>query len=112
MIPAASIWLDISGILKTGLLQDYRKSCIISTMSALGIDVGGSSVKLAAVNSSSTLWQQQSATYCQPTRQELIDAIRTTIAGRFDGQSAVGICVPGRRDAGGRMVLLSVNIPA
>src|SRR2546423_14987956 len=89
----------------------YPEYCIISTMSALGIDIGGSSVKLAAVNSTKTLWQQQSERYTQPTRSQLAHAIRKAAAGRSERDAAVGICVPGRRDQGGRSVLLSVNIP-
>jgi predicted NBD/HSP70 family sugar kinase len=81
-------------------------------MKSLGIDVGGSSVKLALVDGDKTVWQTQSETYSNPTRQQLADAIRKSVAGRFERGSAVGICVPGRRDASGRTVLLSVNIPA
>jgi fructokinase len=81
-------------------------------ITALGIDVGGSSVKLAAVRDGQTLWQVQSATYSRPTREQLADAIRAAIAGRFERGSVVGICVPGRRDATGRTVVLSVNLPA
>ncbi len=80
-------------------------------MVSLGIDVGGSSVKLAVVNSRSTLWQQQSGVYSNPTREQLAAAIRDAVGGRFD-DGVVGICVPGRREPGGRTVELSVNIPA
>ena len=81
-------------------------------MKSLGIDVGGSSVKLAFVDGNQTLWQIQSETYSNPTREQLANAIGKSVAGRFEAGSAVGICVPGRRDASGRTVVLSVNIPA
>jgi predicted NBD/HSP70 family sugar kinase len=83
-------------------------------MESLGIDVGGSSVKLALVRDGQTLWQTQSQTYNHPSADELAAAIRTAVDGRFPtGAGAVaGICVPGLRDAGGRTVLLSVNLPA
>lgn len=81
-------------------------------MKSLGIDVGGSSVKLAMVQDGKTLWQTQSEIYSRPTRQQLSDAIRKSVAGRFEDGCAVGICVPGRRDESGRTVVLSVNIPS
>lgn len=87
-------------------------------MNALGIDVGGSSVKLAMVQDGEVVWQAQSETYAGPTRQQLAAVIRKAIDGRFDasggasGGSAVGICVPGTRDLAKRMVIQSVNLPA
>lgn len=81
-------------------------------MISLGIDVGGSSVKLAAVRDGAALWQVQSQTYSHPTREQLAAVIREAVAGRFGASDIVGICVPGRRDAGGRTVILSVNLPA
>src|SRR4051812_40190466 len=82
-------------------------------MSSLGIDIGGSSVKLALVRDDQTLWKSQSETYARPTRQQLADVIRTAIARRFDpAGAAVGICVPGTRELGSHTVTRSVNIPA
>ena len=81
-------------------------------MTSLGIDVGGSSVKLALVRDGQSLWQAQSETYTQPTRQQLAAAIRAGIAGRFEAGGAVGICVPGTRDLVKRTVIQSVNLPA
>jgi glucokinase len=84
-------------------------------MTSLGIDVGGSSVKLAAVAADGrTLWQTQSETYTQPTREQLAARIRAAIAGRFEAGAggAVGICVPGTRDLVKRTVIQSVNLPA
>jgi len=90
-------------------------------MTSLGIDVGGSSVKLAQVGENGqTLWQTQSRTYAHPTRQQLAAVIRDAIAGRFGpgaggaggAGGAVGICVPGTRDLVKRTVIQSVNLPA
>jgi predicted NBD/HSP70 family sugar kinase len=82
-------------------------------MISLGIDVGGSSVKLALVREDEILWQAQSNTYSQPTRQQLAGAIRKVIDGRFNPSgAAVGICVPGTRDLIQRTVIQSVNLPA
>jgi predicted NBD/HSP70 family sugar kinase len=81
-------------------------------MDSLGIDVGGSSVKLALVRGGETVWQTQSETYSKPTAQQLAAAIRAAVNGRFPSGAVAGICVPGLRNAGGRTVLLSVNLPA
>jgi predicted NBD/HSP70 family sugar kinase len=80
-------------------------------MVALGIDIGGSSVKLAAADGGQTLFTTQSQTYEEPTRQQLASEIRKALAGRFTG-GPVGICVPGARDRMRRVVINSVNIPA
>ena len=72
-------------------------------MISLGIDVGGSSVKLALVEGERTIWKTQSEPYTHPTREQLAGAIRKSIAGRFDpARAAVGICVPGTRVGTGR----------
>jgi glucokinase len=81
-------------------------------MESLGIDVGGSSVKLALVRDNQTVWQTQSDTYSKPTAEQLAEVIRRGVAGRFPHQACAGICVPGLRDVGGRTVLNSVNVPA
>src|SRR5438128_1348371 len=82
-------------------------------MISLGIDVGGSSVKLALVEGERTIWKTQSEPYTHPTREQLAAAIRKSIAGRFDpARAAVGICVPGTRQRGSHIVDQSVNVPA
>jgi predicted NBD/HSP70 family sugar kinase len=81
-------------------------------MFSLGIDVGGSSVKLAAVRDGQTLWRAQSVSYTRPDSAHLAAIIRRTLAGRFELGGVVGICVPGTRDPTGRTVLRSVNLPA
>jgi predicted NBD/HSP70 family sugar kinase len=82
-------------------------------MTSLGIDVGGSSVKLALVHDNGqTLWQTQTDTYAHPTREQLADVIAKAIAGRFEAGGTVGICVPGTRDPVKRAVVQSVNLPA
>lgn len=86
---------------------------MIKGMISLGIDVGGSSVKLALVRDGELVWQTQTETYTRPTREQLAGAIRNTIAGRFNPPgAAAGICVPGTRDRVTRSVVQSVNLPA
>src|SRR6185437_13718850 len=89
-----------------------------SPQESLGIDIGGSSVKLALVrrggsaNAFETIWQAQSETYNRPAVAQLAAAIRKAVDGRFPAGACCGICVPGLRDAGSHVVKLSVNLPA
>src|SRR4051794_3822550 len=80
-------------------------------MALLGIDIGGSSVKAAAVEQGRTLWTGQSGRYTRPTRDGLLGAIREAIGGRATEPSAVGLCVPGLLDERKETVTYSVNVP-
>jgi predicted NBD/HSP70 family sugar kinase len=77
----------------------------------VGIDIGGSSVKLAAIREGQVLWTGQSPSYARPTVDQLVRAIRMTAAGRVVRATGVGMCVPGLFDKSTRSVTLSVNIP-
>ena len=68
-------------------------------MISLGIDVGGSSVKLAATANGEVLWTAHSESYSRASKDQLVDAIQATAAGRTKNISTVGICVPGTRDS-------------
>jgi predicted NBD/HSP70 family sugar kinase len=83
-------------------------------MISLGIDVGGSSVKLALLDAAGEpRLQAQSDAYTRPTAEQLAATIRDAIADRFEtARGAVGICVPGTRERGSHVVLQSVNLPA
>jgi predicted NBD/HSP70 family sugar kinase len=81
-------------------------------MVALGIDIGGTSVKLAAVENGTKLWTGQSPFYSRPTTAQLVDAIKQAAAGRIAKRvECAGVCVPGLLDPEKRMVTLSVNVP-
>ena len=80
-------------------------------MTQLGIDIGGTSIKLAAIENGRTLWTSQSAFYSRPTTDALIEALRSTAAGRVAQVACAGLCVPGLYDASKRMITLSVNVP-
>jgi predicted NBD/HSP70 family sugar kinase len=84
-------------------------------MICLGIDIGGTSVKLAALQDGRKLWTGQSKFYSRPTTDQLIAAIRQAANGqlganRLDADVA-GICVPGLLDREKRMITLAVNVP-
>lgn len=81
-------------------------------MAYLGIDIGGTSTKLALLANGQILWTAQSSTYARPTAQQLADAIRVAAAGRAETADGVGLCVPGLLDRKARRVTLSVNIPS
>ncbi|HEX2973801.1 MAG TPA: ROK family protein [Tepidisphaeraceae bacterium] len=80
-------------------------------MSYLGIDIGGSSVKMAAVDEGQTLWTGQSERYERPDTQRVIEAIRRAAGGRATRADGVGLCVPGLLDQAKRAITLSVNVP-
>jgi ROK family len=80
-------------------------------MPYLGIDVGGTSVKIAMVESDQVLWTGQSQTYSRPITRQLSEAIRQAAAGREMRADAVGLCVPGLLDKEKRMITHSVNVP-
>lgn len=81
-------------------------------MTTLGIDIGGSSVKAAAIRDGQVLWTTRSDAYDRPTAARLIAAIAEALAGRGDDATTVGLCVPGILDDARERVMRSVNVPA
>lgn len=80
-------------------------------MSALGIDVGGGSVKAAALDNNATQWTAQSERYTDPSFDDIVRAIRQVVAGRNTSPTHVGLCVPGILDDDQTRIALSVNLP-
>jgi len=80
-------------------------------MLAIGIDVGGTSVKVAAVDGHRTLWTGRSRTYERPTTQQVVTAIKEAAADRAGDAILAGICVPGLLNEDRTAVKLSINIP-
>jgi predicted NBD/HSP70 family sugar kinase len=81
-------------------------------MTALGIDIGGTSVKLAAVREGVVVWTARGAPYRHPTAAQLAGSISESVRGRVNDLAAVGLCVPGLLDDDRQTVKLSVNLPA
>jgi predicted NBD/HSP70 family sugar kinase len=77
----------------------------------LGVDVGGTSVKLAMLEGVNVSWTGQSPFYVRPDTETLVDAIRRAAAGRATAVDAIGLCVPGLQDEARSKVTLSVNVP-
>jgi predicted NBD/HSP70 family sugar kinase len=85
-------------------------------MIALGIDIGGTSVKMAALDlqSGRAVWTSQSGFYSRPTTERLIEAIASAAAGHITPEAhfaIAGLCVPGLYDKERRMITLSINVP-
>lgn len=80
-------------------------------MRSLGIDIGGTSAKLALIENGQPLWTAQSPFYSRPTTDELISAVAQAVNGRDASADTAGICVPGLLDRERRMITLSVNVP-
>jgi len=80
-------------------------------MTSLGIDIGGTSVKLAQIADGKALWTGQSPFYSRPTTAQLIDAMRAAAKGRVSSADFAGLCVPGLYDKTRRIITLSVNVP-
>jgi len=80
-------------------------------LGVLGIDIGGTGVKLAALRDGVVLWTAKRP-YRKPTVPDLIAAIRDGLTEHEAEYEAVGLCVPGLLDDRRERVLLSVNVPA
>jgi predicted NBD/HSP70 family sugar kinase len=80
-------------------------------MTYLGIDVGGGSVKAAALLDGTVAWTGQSDRYADPSADVLAAAIAQAVGGRAGEVSAAGLCVPGVLDDAHTKIVLSVNLP-
>jgi glucokinase len=85
-------------------------------MDGIGIDIGGTSVKLAAVGrGGQVMWTARSPKYDRPDADGLAAAILEAAGGRINpgaiGGAAVGLCVPGLLNEEKTVVRQSVNVP-
>lgn len=82
-------------------------------MRALGLDIGGTSIKAALVEDASIIGTARSPTYLRPDRAQL-EASLTACCNALPGAravQAVGLCLPGILASDRSMVLKAVNIP-
>jgi len=77
----------------------------------LGIDIGGTCVKAAALEGDQSLWTGQSEFYSRPDAEALQAAIRQAVGGRVNRIDAVGLCAPGLLDADRREITYAINVP-
>lgn len=83
-------------------------------MAAIGLDIGGSSVKAAALGPGSEVRTARSAKYARPDAAGLRAAVAEALAGLalLPGDPLpVGVCVPGVFDPAAGAVTLSLNVP-
>jgi predicted NBD/HSP70 family sugar kinase len=99
-------WPPIAG--KAGFADDSRS---MATEIAMGIDVGGTTVKAAGLLDGKVLWTARSRGYSRPTAAELIAAIREATSKLDAPVQHVGLCVPGILDARRQRVTYSANVP-
>lgn len=81
----------------------------------VGIDVGGTAVKLATLDPNAGGWRTSTSDrYTRPDRDTLARALRSAAeragASGLD-RASVGLCVPGIPSADGSRIELSVNVP-
>lgn len=85
---------------------------------ALGLDIGGTSIKAAALEPDGSALTARSDAYARPSpdelRQALLSVIRRLrdVGARIGLIRAVGLCAPGLYDPESRTIVRSVNIPA
>ena len=78
-------------------------------MSVLGIDIGGTSLKVVCVEEGEVVWERQSERYERPMFPQL-EASRVKCLDRAEGD-AIGICAPGAFDVSRGVVTASANMP-
>jgi predicted NBD/HSP70 family sugar kinase len=82
-------------------------------MISLGVDIGGTAIKVAAVRDGEVLWTRRSAAYARPDRAELIAALREAAGekGFPERVDAIGLCAPGLLDPTSHTIISSANVP-
>lgn len=98
-------------------------------MISIGIDIGGTSIKVAVLDGARPLWLGASQAYQRPGPGEVVAALRSALSGGpFAGLAAaaddkavgtevcpqgvpVGLCVPGVLDEQGTTIVRSTNLP-
>lgn len=81
-------------------------------MISLGIDIGGTTVKAAALLNDEIAWTARSKPYSAPDRPALLEAVRQATARLAAPPDRVGLCVPGLLDERRQNVTYSANIPS
>lgn len=84
-------------------------------MAVLGVDIGGSSIKAALLESEGAAPRTaRSSRYSRPSASDLASALRDAVSqlgGDTKKASAIGLCVPGIADPATGSIQASVNMP-
>lgn len=80
---------------------------------ALGIDIGGTRVKAAMVESrtGNPSWTWTSSAYSRPAAEDLEGIVRAAVLAAPAAPTSVGLCIPGVVDGATGIVTRCVNIP-
>ncbi len=82
-------------------------------MTALGIDIGGSSIKAVCIQSGGAVRTAISQRFKHPDRAELTSAIKECLVALGVNQpKRVGLCLPGRMNPDRSAIEIAVNLPA
>ena len=80
-------------------------------MLSIGIDVGGTSVKVAALRNGQIVATSRSGTYERPSAQECVVAVREASHDLPRPIDRIGLCAPGILDEKKERILYSANLP-
>lgn len=80
-------------------------------MASLGVDIGGTSVKVALLEGD-RIMTARSAEYSRPDAAELRKSIESALPAGSREATAVGVCLPGRLDPSRSHIIQSINLPA
>lgn len=83
-------------------------------MQKLGLDIGGTSIKLAITDGDTVITTSHGPRYSRPSRAELLTALKSTLPADESARrkiETVGLCVPGIIDARTSTVTASLNHP-
>ena len=90
-----------------------RFACILGLVAetCLGIDIGGTTVKAAAIADREVLWTNRSERYARPTAEQLSAAVAQACSSLTGNVCRVGLCVPGLLDDSKQRVTAAANVP-
>jgi predicted NBD/HSP70 family sugar kinase len=78
---------------------------------SLGLDIGGTTVKGAALRNGQILWTTRTRAYSRPDVQTLLGALREVMERLSDPVDHVGLCVPGILDGKRERITYAANLP-
>jgi len=100
-------------VIETGLSMESNSVNSASTVQVLGIDLGGSAIKLGRFDTQGTCLQTLTVSTPQPaTPEAVIQAMVAAIAkvDPYQQTQAIGVGTPGPADATGRIARVAINL--
>ena len=93
-----------------GAFADRARHAQNAPMLSIGIDVGGTSVKVAALRNGQVMATSRSSKYVGPNAREFVAAIREACRDLPRPIDRIGMCVPGILDEKQERILYSANL--